>query len=211
MNIIKKNISIFIIILFHFVGLIGFIWAPELFKKLSPVNLLLSILLILISAKQNHYKFYLSLISIAIFGFFIEVVGVKTGLIFGTYKYGWAMGFQLLSVPLLIGANWAVLLYSTSQFCKFKNHIINSLFGAFLMTFLDYFIEQCASKFDFWYWENNKIPLKNYFAWFIISFILNLIFQKILTKNNNNTAKVFYLTQIAFFALLFLFFKQYQN
>lgn len=209
MNIIKKNISISIIILFHVVGLIGFIWAPELFKKLSPVNLLLSILLILISAKQTHYKFYFSLITIAVIGFCIEVVGVKTELIFGTYTYGSAMGFQLFSVPLLIGANWAILLYCSSQFCKFKNHIINSLFGAFLMTFLDYFIEQCASKFDFWYWKNDEIPLKNYLAWFIISFILNLIFQKTLSENINKTAKAFYLTEIIFFALLFFFFKQF--
>ena len=102
MNIIKKNIPIFIIILFHIIGLIGFIWAPELFKKLSPVNLLLSAVLILFTSKQTHIKFYGSMIAIAFLGFFIEVIGVKTGFIFGSYYYGAAMGIKILAVPLLI-------------------------------------------------------------------------------------------------------------
>ncbi len=209
MNIIKKNIAIFIIILFHIVGLIGFIWAPELFKKLSPVNLLLSAALIIFTSKQTHIKFYGSMIAIAFLGFFIEVIGVKTGFIFGSYNYGAAMGPKILAVPLLIGLNWSILVYCTSQFCKFKSDLLNAIFGAFLMTFLDYFIEQSASKFDFWYWENDVIPLKNYLAWFIISFILNLIFQKTLSGNHNKTAKAFYLTEILFFVLLFFFFKQF--
>ena len=206
MNIIKKNISIFIIILFHIVGLIGFIWFPELFKKLSPVNLLLSAVLILFTSKQTHIKFYASMIAIAFLGFFIEVIGVKTGFIFGSYQYGTAMGIKILAVPLLIGLNWSILVYSTSQFCKFKSELLNAIFGAFLMTFLDYFIEQSASKFDFWYWKNNHIPIQNYIAWFLISFLLNLIFQKTIAQPDNKTAKAFYLTELVFFSILLLLF-----
>jgi putative membrane protein len=206
MNIIKKNIAISIIIVFHVVGLIGFLYFPETFKKLSPVNLLLSAVLILFTSKQTHIMFYGSMIGIAILGFFIEVIGVKTGFIFGSYYYGAAMGIKILAVPLLIGLNWSILVYSTSQFCKFKSDLLNAIFGAFLMTFLDYFIEQSASKFDFWHWKNNHIPLQNYIAWFLISLVLNLIFQKTIAQPDNKTAKAFYLTELAFFSILFLLF-----
>jgi putative membrane protein len=106
---------------------------------------------------------------------------------------------------LLIGINWAILLYCTAQFSKFKNSIVNALFGALLMVLLDYFIEQNAAKFDFWYWKNAIIPLQNYIAWFIISFLLNLLVQKHLSQKPNFTAKAFYLVEFAFFAALYWF------
>ena len=204
MKFIKKNIFLFIISIFHLVGIIGFLWFPDVFKKLSPVNLLLSASLVLFASERNK-KIYFSLFSIAVIGFFIEVIGVKTGYIFGTYNYGEAFGLSFLSVPLIIGLNWAILLYSTSQFCKFNNQIVNVLFGSFLMTFMDIFIEHIASKYDFWYWENNIIPFKNYVAWFLISMGLNLLFQKTLSKNSNNIAKGFYIIQLIFFVILNVF------
>ena len=64
------------------------------------------------------------MIAIACLGFFIEVIGVKTGFIFGSYYYGAAMGIKILAVPLLIGLNWSILVYSTSlvvQYMKVAN------------------------------------------------------------------------------------------
>lgn len=205
MNFIKKNITVFIILIFHVVGFIGFIVNPVYFKTLSPVNLLLSAGLIVLMAHQTSWQFYGSLLLVAVLGFFVEVVGVKTELIFGSYVYGKALGFKLLSVPLLIGVNWAILLYSTAQLSKFKNPLLNALFGAFLMVALDYFIEQNASKFDFWYWKEAIIPLQNYIAWFIISFLLNLLVQKQLAQKPNFTSKAFYFIQFAFFLALYYF------
>ena len=197
----KKNIFLSIISIFHLVGIIGFLTLPTIFKSLSPVNLLLSICLVLIAAEKN-IKLYFIIVSVAVLGFLIEVIGVRTGVIFGSYQYGKAFGFSLFSVPILIGFNWAILLYGTSQFCKFKNRIINIFFGSFLMTFIDFFIEHIASKYDFWYWENNQIPVQNYVAWFLISVVLNLLFQKKLSKSNNITAKGFYVIQLIFFVIL---------
>jgi putative membrane protein len=70
------------------------------------------------------------------------------------------------------------------------------------MTFIDFFIEHIASKYDFWYWENNQIPIQNYVAWFLISIGLNLLFQKTLIKSSNYTAKGFYIIQVLFFVIL---------
>jgi putative membrane protein len=183
---------------------VGFLINPSYFKSLSPLNLLLSAGLVLIMSQQTNLKFYGSFFLIAFIGFFLEVLGVKTELIFGSYNYGHALGLKLLSVPLIIGVNWAILLYCTAQFSQIKNQILNALFGAFLMVFLDFFIEQNAARFDFWYWKNGVIPIQNYIAWFVISFVLNLVFQKRLGQKSNLTARAFYVIEIIFFAALFL-------
>ena len=66
MNNLKKHISITILIIFHLVGLIGFLYFPEVFKKLSSVNLLLSTVLILFTSKQAHIRFYANMIVISV-------------------------------------------------------------------------------------------------------------------------------------------------
>ena len=204
MSFIKKYGALCVIFIFHVIGVIGFIYNPTFFKLLSPVNLLLSTGLIIVMSKENRWQFFGAILLVAILGYIIELIGVKTELIFGSYVYGNSFGYKLFSVPLLIGVNWAILLYSTSQLSKFKNPIINALFGAFLMVLLDFFIEQNASKFDFWYWKMNIIPLQNYIAWFIVSFIFNLLVQKRLSQKTNFTAQVFYFVQLAFFVALYI-------
>ena len=187
------------------VGFVGFMIDPGYFRALSPLNLLLSTGLILIMANQTKWQFYLAFLAAALAGFFVEVLGVKTEMIFGSYFYGKALGYKLFAVPLLIGLNWAVLLYSTAQLSKFKNVFINAFFGALLMTILDFFIEQSASRFDFWYWKGAHIPIQNYIAWFLISFGLNLWVQKHFSQKDNFTAKAFYFVQLVFFASLYFF------
>ncbi len=202
---IKKNIPVFIILVFHVVGFVGFLLNPSYFRALSPVNLMLSAGLVLLMSNQRKWQFWLAVVGVALAGFFIEVVGVKTGLIFGTYHYGNSLGYRLFSVPLLIGLNWTVLLYCSSQVLVIKNAVANALWGALLMVCLDFLIEHSASKLDFWYWKNSVIPVQNYMAWFIVSFGLNLLVQKLFSAKPNLTARMFYVIQVAFFAALYFF------
>ena len=37
---------------------------------------------------------------IVLIGFVIEVIGVKTGYVFGSYSYGDSLGFKILEVPV---------------------------------------------------------------------------------------------------------------
>lgn len=205
MAFLKKHLPITIIALFHLVGFIGFLVSPHYFRSLSPVNLLLSAVLMLIMSNQSKPLFYGMLLFAATAGFFVEVLGVKTGLIFGHYYYGSALGYKLLSVPLLIGLNWALLIYATNQFFHLQNKYFNAVLAAFLMTGLDFFIEQSAARFDFWYWRGAHIPLQNYIAWFLVSLLINLFAGKELSPKPNPTAKAFYVIQVVFFAALYIF------
>ncbi len=204
MSLLKKHLPITIIAIFHLVGFIGFLFSPAYFRSLTPVNLLLSAVLVIVMSNQSKGLFYLTLLLTALAGYFIEVLGVKTGWIFGHYYYGSALGYKLLSTPLLIGVNWALLIYATNQLVQFENRYVNVILAALLMVGLDFFIEQSASRFDFWYWRGARIPLQNYIAWFLISIGINYFAGRELSKKPNPTAKAFYIIQVLFFVALYL-------
>jgi putative membrane protein len=140
-------------------------------------------------------------------GFLIEWVGVETGRIFGSYFYGNNLGIKLFDVPLIIGINWLLLSYCSSVIASNiignKNAVLLSAIGALLMVLVDFFIEQRAPDFDFWYWQNNVVPLQNYTAWFAFAFAFNFLFFKLHINNKNPIAPVLYLLQLLFFVALF--------
>lgn len=191
----------------YLVGFLGLL-IPEtraIFIKLTPFNLWVSLILLLIFHENWSLKAGFTFFSIFLIGYFIEVLGVKTGYIFGNYKYGNTLGTQFFDVPIAIGANWLILTYSVSYFTLniFNKYTRSKMFigiiASFIMVLLDYFIEPTAVKFDFWNWNNNNIPFQNYLAWFLVGFALNYftLHQNILQKNK--IASLLLLLQLLFF------------
>lgn len=205
MSLLKKHLPVTIIAIFHLVGFVGFLINPAYFRSLTPINLLLSGLLLVIMSGQGKAQFYLALLMVALAGYLVEVAGVNTGLIFGHYRYGAALGYKLFATPLLIGVNWAMLIYATNQWCRFSNKYLNVLLAALLMIGLDFFIEQSAARFDFWYWRGAHIPLQNYVAWFVISLMMNWFAHDVLSQKPSPTARAFYVIQVLFFVALYIF------
>jgi putative membrane protein len=83
----------------------------ELFKFLTPFNLVASLGILLYFHNDWNRNFIVFAVITFLTGYFIEVVGVKTGLIFGHYKYDRTLGFEILEVPPVIGVNWLLLVY----------------------------------------------------------------------------------------------------
>ncbi len=162
--------------------------------------------------KENHFYFFV-LISFFV-GFFIEVLGVHSKIIFGKYWYVKNMGIKFLEVPLLIGINWFLLAYCAgilSEFVtkKLPKNIFQSIFfkaflGAFLMTYLDYWIEPFAIHFQMWAWKDNIIPLQNYVGWFFTAYFLMLVFHYLSFHKKNPIAIWLFLCQFFFFVGNFL-------
>jgi len=202
----KYHITSLIIILFHLVGLYGFL-SPELaplFIKLVPFHLLLMLVLLVISGYDKSAGILLFACIVYLAGFLIEVAGVNSGLIFGEYSYGNTLGIKLLETPLLIGVNWLLLVYSTGILLEkyTLNRYVFALLGAAILVCVDILIEPIAVKYDYWTWLNGFIPLQNYFGWFLVSFSLFLIFFSIRFKKQNSTAIVLLISQICFFMAL---------
>lgn len=193
----------------YLAGLIG-LQLPltaSLFRALTPFNLLLSAAILFSFHRQWNRAFILFCGVCFLSGYFVEVAGVATGLIFGSYAYGPTLGWQLLEVPLIIGLNWLMLIYSTGSICAGLSLplALKAALASGLMVLLDLFIEPVAMAYNFWQWENDLVPWQNYAAWFIISFSLHLLFFLLPFRKRNLAAKYLYGLQLIFFIILCLF------
>jgi putative membrane protein len=203
----KKTLSILLILLFHTIGLIGFLNEPlaEIFKSLVPLHLLLMFGILLWNNHSWNKHFGLLLIIVYFFSFIIEMIGTNTGLIFGEYTYGYTLGWKWWNTPLMIGVNWFLLVYgagiSLSQI-RIKNKWLFAFLGACILVLLDVLIEPVAVRFDYWQWQTANIPLQNYIAWFIISYFFMLIFNRLHFNKQNIIGPILLLVQFVFFILL---------
>jgi putative membrane protein len=207
MKLNKTIICSILMVLFHLVGLYGFLNSEleGLFIALVPYHLLLMLTLLFVSTGDYSLNIRIFAIIVYLAGFFIEVAGVNTGLIFGTYSYGEALGVKLFSTPLLIGANWLILVYCTGVFLeqfKLKSSFIFSLLGALILLSIDFLIEPIAIRFDYWSWAGEEIPLQNYLGWYIFSFLLFWVFRGLDFKKQNKAAIVLLVAQVGFFLAL---------
>jgi uncharacterized membrane protein len=201
-------VCLVVLVIFHIVGFWGLMFSgrPMYFQELTPLNLLLTNALLFSLHRNWNMQFILFAVLVTIAGFMAEVIGIHTGLLFGQYNYGGALGFKLWDVPLLIGLNWLMLVYSTGTIVsKLKvNLLVRALAGAALMVLLDFFMEPVAMQFDFWDWQGGVIPMSNYIGWLGLAFLLHLYFQYIAVYRQNPLAPFVYLVQLLFFIGLYL-------
>nr|WP_237487944.1 carotenoid biosynthesis protein [Hufsiella arboris] len=162
-------------------------------------------LLIYVDQANKNNAFFFALLTIYLSGFFIELAGVKTELIFGKYAYGSTLGIKLWDIPLLIGINWVLLVFGVSSalsYVPFGSKYFKVSIGAIVMVLLDRLIEPVAVKFDYWSWQSGRIPLQNYLAWFVISWLMLFVIFRFKFEKRNATAAVLLLVQFLFFAIL---------
>jgi putative membrane protein len=200
-------VNTIILVVVHLAGIIGisFTHYCGLFLQLSSFNLLLSTVLLFLNHKDFSKSFYIFCVTIFLAGFFIEVFGVHTRMIFGDYSYyGSFLGLQFLNVPLIIGINWLVLIYTIGSILNnLRTSIfIKSISGATALVILDFLIEPVAIKYNFWDWYEGFVPLQNYIAWFIVSFAFLIFFYKLHFNKENPLAKALFIIQLVFFTLL---------
>lgn len=223
----KIQVSTFLAILFHLSGVIGILFSPysEWFITNTPLNLLLMTVLLLWNQQKINQVFFLFFACCFLTGMISEMIGVNTGMLFGTYSYGKILGLKIAGVPLLIGLNWFVLVYSCivlmEQLHKwFNNKYIASgeplmperlvslsiiIDGALLATFFDWIMEPAAVKLGFWQWESATIPTFNYICWFIISALLIWVSRKLKFQKRNDFAVHLLIIQTLFFLTLRIF------
>ena len=222
-NISKYQIATAVAIFFHCIGLFGILFFQTgFFIHSTPLTLLLSFSLLIWTQNSKNTAFLFFIAAAFLIGFFSEVVGVNTGLLFGDYSYGKVLGFHFLNVPLLIGLNWFIIIYC----CGISTHtlltkIINKVTadkkeqlmilkpmsiivdGAALAVLFDWLMEPVAVKLGFWTWHGDgNIPLYNYICWFIISMLLLTIFQFCKFEKKNKFAVNLLLIQFLFFLML---------
>lgn len=195
-----------VLIIVHCVGVVGLsvdLLRPW-FLLLTPVNLLLTLAIMLYVGRPLTKGQIIALIVVGLAGYFVEVIGVNTGLIFGTYWYLTALGPKLLETPLMIGINWVILTYAAlSLVSRLKiNQYAQTLIAALIMVGLDMVIEPVAMKLDFWDWPEHHVPFQNYVGWFVTSCILLQFMQWVHVEWTNRLAGTVLLVELFFFTVL---------
>jgi len=179
-------------------------YTRDLFIWLMPFSLLLSMGLMFWMHDKWKTKHIIIFLIIALMGFFVEVAGVLTGVVFGEYSYGSALGFKIMGTPPLIGLNWLMLIYAVYLIMnKLQLHVIlKILLGSSLMVVYDIIMEPVAINLDMWSWGGIDIPIQNYIAWFVISAVMLSIFYITKLKYRNKVAPSLFFVQMAFFLIL---------
>lgn len=201
----KLKVSIILLFAFYIAGIIGILSNSQSidFLSLTPLNLLVTAAILLINHQNGTPNQWFVFSSVAIVGFFIEVIGVTTGLIFGNYVYRTTLGWKFLETPLIIGVNWLLLTYSVVYTIanKISNKIIVAFAAASILVALDLLIEPVAMKYDFWMWENETVPIENYIAWFFISLGFCYVLAYFKGESSNNVAPYLLILQFIFFGI----------
>jgi putative membrane protein len=187
-----ENRFIAAICLIYAIGLAGFIIpaARPLFMWLTPYNIAGAFAVAWLFHPKWTLAHVATLLGIGLLGFGLEVLGVQTGAIFGSYYYGNTLVFYTSS--LLAGRS--------------QNKFLLSLGGAAMMTLYDFFLEPVAVRFDFWHWRG-PIPMQNYIAWFAVSFVFLFLLFSSSKPSQNRVAGTIYFIQLGFFMALFAWMK----
>lgn len=202
---IKKFIWIFYAL--GIVGL-GIPWTRTFFIYLVPINYLVSFVVLLITDKSDQKQLIPVAVGIFVFGFIVEAVGVNTGLIFGDFAFGRALGPKIFGTPVIIGFNWLMLVYCSivivTQFTD--NRYFISFLASILIVVYDMVLEGPAGMMDMWSWDWANIPLENFLSWFVIAWIINGVIQLRKVELVNPIAGTLFSAQFVCFLLLNLIF-----
>ena len=200
------------VITLYIVGIIGTAlpFTRGFFIFLTPFVLLLSFAILLIFQSSGFdTKTILIFLIIYLISFLVEVAGVKTGIIFGSYSYGTGLGIKIFETPLMIGLNWIFLLYCTSSILeKIRTNDLIKISGASVMMLAyDVVMEQVAPHLDMWTFEGGTVPLRNYVSWFLLALIFHSLLKLAGVRTVNKFGPLLFFCQGLFFAVLFIFFK----
>lgn len=219
----KKNIAISIALLFHVSGAIGILYTPygQWFIENTTLNLLLMVGLLLYVQPKHSVAFYVFAIVAFATGMAVEIIGVNTGKLFGSYSYGNVMGPKLHGVPYLIGLQWFVtvfcagtIMHNLHDWAMQRTGGIKPLFptwarnlsllvdGALLAVLFDYVMEPVAIKLGFWFWKDGEVPYFNYQCWFLISVLLLVVYRLLRFEKANQFALHLFIIQLLFFMAL---------
>ena len=201
----KVNLIIILLFILHFVGGVALSMdsVKSVFLTLTPFNLALTFVLLIWGNEDFSFNFFKVISVLFLIGFFVEVLGVYSGLLFGEYHYGKTLGFQLLGVPLIIGVNWVLLVVSSFAVSSYfvSNSILTVLLSSVIMVLLDLMIEPVAIRLDFWHWQAEVIPLQNYLMWFLVALLMNWILTFNRFKFNVKLGFGLLISQVLFFTL----------
>ena len=127
----------------------------------------------------------------------VEMIGILTGIPYGTFQYSDTLGFHFLDVPLSVPVAYLPILLGSftlsNRFLRLPTRLQHTLLSAIINTIIDFLIDPAAVKAHFWYWPAGgfyyEIPLINFVGWLCTGFIYSQILYAFL-QSEVNTKKI---------------------
>ncbi len=200
----RQKISIVVIVILYVVGVFGLLspWR-HLFQMATPATLFVSACLLIWNHVDKNWSLaWFGAVAFGV-GFGSEYLGVNHHLIFGSYQYGATLGLKLWNVPLMIGVNWFITIYSIGSALPSRLPLwMFVLVAGGMAVALDWLMEPVAIAYDFWSWQGGEIPFSNYVGWFGVSVFLFLLFKMFDLGGRNKFALWFLMVESLFFVVL---------
>lgn len=181
-------------------------WLPQQYGWFGSVILFLSLTVIAISERRlkSMKRVGVEVVALGTGAFALEFIGVRTGFPFGSYSYTDVLGFRVAGVPLAIGAAWYVTTVCARRICQpaSPQPLRTAFLAAILAVAFDITLEPVAWRIEgYWQWHGEQIPVQNYVAWFLISFVAVVVLEYLEKANNRAPVTPIRLTALLVFTL----------
>ena len=116
-------------------------------------------------------------------GFAVEVLGVHTGVPFGSYAYSDDLGPRLFGVPPLVGLAWTMLAWPAAIAARrlVDGRLARVVVGAWALAAADVFLDPQLVATGAWRWRDptphlpgvTDVPLTNFAGWLLVAVVLS--------------------------------------
>ena len=93
------------------------------------------------------------LVIVALFGYFIELLGVHTGWPFGVYEYSSTLGISIAEVPLVVPFAWVMMVHPALVAARRVTPKWTFIYGGALLAGWDLFLDPQMVAAGRWTWE----------------------------------------------------------
>ncbi len=121
-----------------------------------------------------------ALLALSAFAYLIEGIGVATGLPYGTFYYGDALGPRAFGLaPYILPVSYVPLVIGAVAATGSRSTVLWTLKSALLLTLIDGILDPGAASLGFWVWPEGGpyygVPLSNYLGWLLSGALASLL------------------------------------
>lgn len=154
-------------------------------------------------ASRRGARVLAALVIAGVIGFFVDVLGVHTGVPFGRYAYAGTLGARVLGVPWLIAFAWVMFAWPAALAARrlVRGFAARVVVGAWALASWDLFLDPQMVTAGHWRWFYPaphlpgvpSVPLTNYAGWLVSALVISLVLQGILRTVPDADDRVMYL------------------
>lgn len=195
---------------FYAVGLLLFLLpcTRGLFISITSLSLLLAVTVVLLFHRDWNLRTVLWFGFIVVSSFLLEMAGVGSGHIFGSYAYGPGLAPLVHGTPLIIGFNWLLLVYASHDLASRigrANPLVRIVAASLVMLLYDAVVEWVAPTMRMWHFGTGYAPLRNFAVWFVAGLFYQSGLEALGIRSDNRPARVLFGLQLLFFLSIGIF------